>query len=83
MLANELKSLLEQRAKKWMFSIDGDGRNFQIEVISDEFGAMSRVKRQQAVFRLIADEIADGQLHAITITALTQEEKQQRRGLGL
>ena len=44
---------------------------------------MTRVKRQQAVLRLIADEIAEGTLHAITVTALTPEEKSKRQGLGI
>lgn len=83
MLATELKSLLEDRANKWKFSVEGEGRNFQIEAISDDFDTMPRVKRQQAVLRLIADEIADGILHAITIKALTHEEKDMSRGFGL
>ena len=44
---------------------------------------MTRVKRQQAVLRLIAGEIADGILHAITVTALTPEEKSKCQGLGI
>ena len=83
MLATELKSLLEKRANTWEFLVDGEGRNFHLTVISDDFDAMARVKRQQAILRLIADEIADGQLHAVTITALTQEEKENSQGLGL
>ena len=83
MLATDLKTLLEDRANNWVFSVYGEGRNFQIEVVSDDFATMSRVKRQQAVFRLIAAEIADGKLHAITITALTKKEKNKSQGLGL
>ena len=63
--------------------MQGEGRNFQIEAVSDDFESLSRVKRQQAVLRLIADEIAEGTLHAITVTALTPEEKTKRQGLGI
>tara|TARA_B100000575_G_C22843913_1_gene494382 strand:- start:19 stop:270 length:252 start_codon:yes stop_codon:yes gene_type:complete len=83
MLATELQNLLENRACNWSFSVTGEGRNFQILAISDDFQTMPRVKRQQAVYRLIAGEIAEGDLHAITITALTHEEKDKREGLGL
>ena len=82
-LANEAQTLLATKATGWAFSVQGEGRNFQIEAVSDDFEAMSRVKRQQAVYRLIADEIAEGTLHAITITALTPREKDQRQELGI
>lgn len=83
MLATEVKTLLETKETKWTFSVQGEGRNFQIEAVSDDFEVMSRVKRQQAVYRLMADEIAEGTLHAITIIALTPSEKNQRQGLGI
>jgi acid stress-induced BolA-like protein IbaG/YrbA len=83
MLATEVKNLLETKETGWSFSVQGEGRNFQIEVVSEDFEAMSRVKRQQAVYRLIADEIADGTLHAINITTLTPDEKGRRQGLGI
>lgn len=83
MLATEVQALLESKDTGWIFSVEGEGRNFQIEAVSSDFEGMTRVKRQQAVYRLIADEIAEGTLHAITITALTPDEKAKRQGLGI
>ncbi|MGB1849483.1 MAG: BolA/IbaG family iron-sulfur metabolism protein [Litorivicinaceae bacterium] len=83
MLATEVLALLESEDTGWTFTVQGEGRNFQIEAVSADFETMTRVKRQQAVLRLIADEIAEGTLHAITIIALTPEEKSQRQGLGI
>ncbi len=83
MLATEVNSLLESRNTGWIFSVQGEGRNFQIEAVSRDFESMTRVKRQQAVLRLIADEIAAGILHAITVTALTPDEKNTRQKLGI
>ena len=83
MLATEVLALLESKDTGWTFVVQGEGRNFQIEAVSADFETMTRVKRQQAVLRLIADEIAEGTLHAITIIALTPEEKSQRQGLGI
>lgn len=83
MLDTEVKALLEARAPDWHFEVRGEGRNFQIDAVSESFAELSRVKRQQAVYRLIADEIAEGSLHAITITALTPEEREKRQGLGI
>ena len=83
MLATEVLALLESKGTGWTFAVQGESRNFQIEAVSTDFETMTRVKRQQAVLRLIADEIAEGTLHAITIIALTPEEKSQRQGLGI
>ena len=83
MLATEVNSLLESKDTGWIFSVQGEGRNFQIEAVSRDFESMTRVKRQQAVLRLIADEIAAGPLHAITVTALTPDEKNTRQKLGI
>lgn len=83
MLASEVEALLVSRAPEIQFRVQGDGRNFQIEAVANTFDGLSRVKRQQAVYKLIADEIAGGQLHAITITALTPAEQSARAGLGL
>ena len=46
-----------------------DGNRAQIDVVSPVFANMSRVKRQQAVYALIEEEIAAGTLHAVTIRA--------------
>ena len=83
MLATEVNSLLESKDTGWIFSVQGEGRNFQIEAVSRDFESMTRVKRQQAVLRLIADEIAAGTLHAITVTTLTPAEKSAREDLGI
>ncbi|HCL68262.1 MAG TPA: cell division protein BolA [Gammaproteobacteria bacterium] len=83
MLATEVNTLLESKNTGWMFSVQGEGRNFQIEAVSEDFESMTRVKRQQAVLRLIADEIAAGTLHAITVMALTPDEKSAREELGI
>ena len=83
MLATELHVLLESKNTGWTFAVEGEGRNFQIEAVSADFESMTRVKRQQAVLRLISGEIANGILHAITVTALTPAEKSKRQGLGI
>ena len=46
-----------------------EGNRALIEVISTHFEGMNRVQKQQAVYACIADYIADGRLHAVTIKA--------------
>ena len=49
--------------------IELDGNRALIEVTSERFVGMNRVKKQQAVYACIQDFIADGSLHAVTIKA--------------
>ena len=51
-----------------------DGNRALIEVVSDQFAGMNRVKKQQAVYACIQNYIADGRLHAVTIKAETPSE---------
>lgn len=48
-----------------------EGNRALIEVVSDQFAGMNRVKKQQAVYACIQEYIADGRLHAVTIKAET------------
>ena len=50
-----------------------DGNRAVVEVVSQRFVGMSRVKKQQAVYACIQDLIADGSLHAVTIKAQAPE----------
>ena len=51
-----------------------DGNRAEITVISEVFGSLTRVQKQQRVYACIQDYISDGRLHAVTIRALTPEE---------
>ena len=46
-----------------------EGNRALIEVVSTHFEGMNRVQKQQVVYACIADYIADGRLHAVTIKA--------------
>ena len=54
-------------------SVVVEGNRALIEVVSDTFAGLNRVKRQQAVYACIQDFIADGSLHAVTIKAAEPE----------
>ena len=47
--------------------VEGEGCNFQLNVISDELAALSPVKRQQQIYAHLNPWIADGSIHAVTM----------------
>jgi acid stress-induced BolA-like protein IbaG/YrbA len=46
-----------------------EGNRATLKVISGAFADLSRVQRQQRVYKCISDLISDGSLHAVTILA--------------
>ena len=69
-----MQQMLEQRILDAFpgatVSVAVDGNRAEVNVVSDAFVGMNRVKRQQAVYACLNDLIADGSLHAVTIKAL-------------
>ncbi len=54
--------------------VQGDGSHFQVIAVSDQFEAMSRVRKQQFVYAPLAEKIAEGSMHAVSIKAFTESE---------
>ncbi|GAC1032037.1 BolA family transcriptional regulator [Pseudomonas sp. No.21] len=67
MQAVEVKSLLEAKLPGTEVVVEGEGCNFQLNLISDELAGMSPVKRQQQVYAHLNAWIADGSIHAVTM----------------
>ena len=57
----------------------GSESHFKLVIVSDRFDGESRVKRQQAVNRILAGEFAAG-LHALSMQTLTPGEWRDRGG---
>jgi acid stress-induced BolA-like protein IbaG/YrbA len=55
-------------------NVDGDGHHFDAVIVSAEFAALNRVKRQQRVYQTIRDKLDSGELHALSMQTLTPEE---------
>lgn len=67
--------LIHTRLPDAQITVQGDGYKYQTEVISPNFNGLSKVKRHQLIYAAVSEAITSGQLHALTITAYTPEEK--------
>ena len=67
MQAVEVKGFLESKLPGVQVEVEGEGCNFQLNVISDELTALSPVKRQQQIYAHLNPWIAEGSIHAITM----------------
>ncbi|MFZ3203666.1 MAG: BolA family protein [Pseudomonas sp.] len=67
MQALEVKSLLEAKLPNTQVEVEGEGCNFQLNLISDELAGLGPVKRQQQVYAHLNPWIADGSIHAVSM----------------
>jgi len=61
-------------------ALDGDGQHFEALIVSPEFAGKNRVQRQQHVYATLKEELATGELHALSFKTLTPEEWNAQRG---
>ncbi|HDZ56021.1 MAG TPA: BolA family transcriptional regulator [Pseudomonas xinjiangensis] len=73
MQSQEVKQLIEANLPEAQVEVDGEGCNFQLMVISDSLAGLSPVKRQQQIYALLNEHIANGSIHAVTMKFFTRE----------
>ncbi|MCK5893772.1 MAG: BolA/IbaG family iron-sulfur metabolism protein [Endozoicomonadaceae bacterium] len=74
MQAVEVKMRLEERLGDAEIIVSGEGCDFQLTVISDQFSGVLPVKRQQMVYVHLNDLITDGSIHAVSMSTFTRDE---------
>jgi acid stress-induced BolA-like protein IbaG/YrbA len=60
-------------------SVEGEGCNFTLVVVSESFAGLLPVKRQQKVLAPLNQWLATGELHAVSMRTYTQAELEQSR----
>ncbi|MEH6576377.1 MAG: BolA family protein [Amphritea sp.] len=74
MQIEEVKQVLESKLEGCDVYPDGEGCSFQVTVVGDIFEGLRPVKKQQMVYQCLADKIADGSIHALTIKTYTRAQ---------
>lgn len=77
MESTEVKALLDQHMPNSEVLVEGEGCDFRLTVVSDQFQGAIPVKRQQMVYRHLKDAIESGKIHAVSMTTLTYSEWQK------
>jgi len=74
-----IKEKLEQALALDQCIVKGENGTFQVIAVSAIFEDMSRVKKQQAIYGPLTEEIASNAIHALSIKALTPDEWQKQK----
>lgn len=77
MQAEEVKNIIESQISEATVLTEGEGCNFSVTVVSEQFTGLMPVKRQQLVYQCVNAQIADGSIHALTIKAYTPAQWQK------
>jgi acid stress-induced BolA-like protein IbaG/YrbA len=74
-ISNEaVETLISDAFDQVEVTVSGDGYKYETTVVSPAFTDLNKVKRHQLVYKAVNEAIISGELHALTITALTPEE---------
>ena len=74
MQPSEVKALLEAGLQDCEITVQGEGSHFDILVVGDMFDGLRPVKKQQLVYAVLNEQIADGSIHAVNIRTYTPAE---------
>lgn len=66
---DKVKELVESRLPGAIAEVTGDGRHFEISVISEQFAGKSLIQRHRLVLDTVQAEIASDELHALSISS--------------
>ncbi|WP_431067091.1 Grx4 family monothiol glutaredoxin [Methylotuvimicrobium sp.] len=74
----EVESLIKNRYPDAVIEIDGEGCNLSITVVSEAFAGLTLVRQQQGVMAALADALASGRLHAVSMKTFTPEQQREQ-----
>lgn len=74
MTADDVKALLSPEFANAQIEVEGEGAKFMVTIVSDAFAGKRPVPRQQMVYAVLNEQIASGEIHAVTMSLKTPEE---------
>ncbi len=74
MQPSEVQALLEAGLEDCEITVQGEGSHYDILVVGELFAGLRPVKKQQLVYAVLNQHIADGSIHAVNIRTYTPAE---------
>lgn len=76
MQPQQVKDLLLQAFSECEVTVSGEGNHYDVLIVGEAFAGLRAVKKQQMVYAVLNDLIADGTMHAVNIRTFTPAEWQ-------
>ena len=74
MNSDQLTQILKDAFPEADIAVSGQAGKFELLLVDDRFEGLRTLARQQAVYAPLNTYIASGEVHAVTIRALTKDE---------
>ena len=74
MNSEKLTEILKTAFPEAEVTVSGQAGKFDLRIVDDQFEGKRPVARQQSVYVPLNSYIASGEVHAVTIRAMTKEE---------
>ena len=71
MSPQQVKELLLTKFEEKDVEVGGEGAKFHVTIQSEHFKGLMPVKRQQLVYGCLTEQIASGEVHAVTMSLST------------
>ncbi|MEJ6591988.1 MAG: BolA/IbaG family iron-sulfur metabolism protein [SAR86 cluster bacterium] len=71
----EIRTLLIAGLRDSEIELQAEGNKISLVLVTEQFSGLSRVKRQQLVYKLLDQKISSGEIHAVTMRCLTPAER--------
>ena len=78
---DEVQQMIKAGLPDCEVTVTGDGSHFEAIVVGEMFDGMMPVKKQQAVYATVTEQITSGALHALSIKTYTPEEWEKAQKL--
>ena len=75
MESQEISDIIQQAMPDSQVAIEGGDGKFLVSVVSEVFGGLNAVKRQQMIYKLLNEHIASGAIHAVSMRLYTPAER--------
>lgn len=82
MTTDDVKALLVAAIPDAEIMVQGEGSKYNVTVVTDRFAGMRPVAKQQLIYGPLNAHIASGEIHAVSMRTLTQEEWRKAKLFG-
>jgi acid stress-induced BolA-like protein IbaG/YrbA len=72
-----IKKILSEGIKYDKLTVEGSDSKYEVQIVSDVFDNKSTIQRHKIIYALLDSYIKTGEIHALTIKAMTLSESEK------
>ena len=72
-----IKKILSEGIEYDKLTVEGSDSKYEIQIVSDVFDNKSTIQRHKIIYALLDSYIKTGEIHALTIKAMTLSESEK------